>query len=174
MTLLAGPLNVHGGRLSWLLSVSEWLRNYAPLKRSAALKADEGNMAACKHQLGAALHLSDVFSCYGRDCKTQLVNQSTNSLWSSFMNRFAGRELYSRVRVSNVNPIQEIFSCTDTADLPITEVNRMLNSSGDDYWEYIGFWKLVKKRAVEVVFLCTSLWLGSLQAQPTASQRVSL
>lgn len=76
--------------LFWvLISATVWpecVIIFVFLKESPGLKTDDGNMTACRHQLGAAPPLSDVlkcvFSCNGQCCSSgKQITLHTHAKW---------------------------------------------------------------------------------------------
>lgn len=76
--------------LFWvLISATVWTECviiFVFLKESPGLKTDDGNMTACRHQLGAAPPLSDVlkcvFSCNGQCCSSgKQITPHTYAKW---------------------------------------------------------------------------------------------
>ncbi len=121
-----------------------WERNYlAPLKRSPALKTDEGNMTACRHQLGAALRLSDilkhVFSwslwslLFIRNANHVMSitphTRSQSALWTDLLAEdyilypHFFREVHQRSNVTLSKNIQQLRYCLDGDQSQLWEAN---------------------------------------------------
>lgn len=132
--------------LFWvLISATVWTECviiFVFLKESPGLKTDDGNMTACRHQLGAAPPLSDVlkcvFSCNGQCCSSgKQITPHTYAKWVykeiCWHRGLRSISVFLEERVSEeenvTNP--KIFTTSDTSSEEI-KVNRMSSLSSPE------------------------------------------